>query len=78
MKTLPWEMKAFHPWVSNFTCGMIRLQSFKMRKFSLVENPRCPPVLNIAKPLKSTFSPENLAEILQVSLVGPWCLKISK
>ena len=31
-----------------------------MGKFSVLESPRWPPVLKIAKPMKSTFSPERL------------------
>ena len=37
---------------------MIRLQGFRIVKISLVENSRWPPLLKIAKLLKSSFSPE--------------------
>ena len=42
----------------NLKFHMIRLQSFRPVKVSLVENPKWPQILKIAKPIKSTFSPE--------------------
>ena len=38
----------------------IRLQDFRIIKFSLVENSRWPPLLKVAKLIKSPFSPERL------------------
>ena len=35
-------------------------KSFRLVKFSRVENSRWPPLLKIAKPIKSLFSPERL------------------
>ena len=35
-----------------------------MMKFSLVENARWPPILKIAKPIKSTFCPEWLLKYI--------------
>ena len=39
---------------------MIRLQGFRIINLGKVKNPRWPPLLKIAKPSKSTFSPEPL------------------
>ena len=55
-----YSLKPLHPWILNFICSMIRLQSFRIVKFSRVENSRWPPLLKIAKLLKSPFSPERL------------------
>ena len=43
-----------------FLCSMIRLKGFRIVKFSRVENSKRPPLLKIAKLLKSPFSPERL------------------
>ena len=39
---------------------MIRLHGFRIINLGEVKNPSWPPLLKIAKPLKSTFSPEPL------------------
>ena len=57
---MTYSLKPLHPWILNFICSMIRLQEFRIVKFSLVENSRWPPLLKIAKLLKSSFSPERL------------------
>ena len=52
---ITYSLKPLHPWFSNFTRGMIRLQAFRKRKFSLVENPRWPPVLKNSKTNEINF-----------------------
>ena len=54
------SQKPLHPWSSNYTCSMTRLQGFRMIIFRLVRNQIWPLLLKIAKPLKSTFTPEQL------------------
>ena len=55
-----YSLKLLHPWILNYICSMIRLQGFRIVKISLVENSRWPPLLKIAKLIKSSFSPERL------------------
>ena len=55
---MTYSLEVLHPWILNFICSMIRLQGFRIVKFSLVENSRWLPLLKIAKLLKSPFSPE--------------------
>ena len=58
--------------ISNFTCSMIRLQGFGPVKVSLVENPRWPPILKIAKPLKSTFLQNGLVFLAEIYMYYLW------
>ena len=44
------------------------------KKFGMVENPRWPPMLNIAKPIKSTFSLECLSVWLKFGMEHLWDL----
>ena len=53
-------LKPLRQLLSNFTWSMIRLQGFRIINLGEVKNPRWPPLLKIAKPSKSTFSPEPL------------------
>ena len=55
---MTYSLKPLHPWILNFICSMIRLQGFRIVKFSQVENSRWPPLLKIAKLIKSSVSPE--------------------
>ena len=55
---MTYSLKPLHPGIFNFICSMIRLQGFRIVKFSLVENSRWPLLLKIAKLIKSSFSPE--------------------
>ena len=57
---MPYSLKP-HPWILNFICSMVRRQCFRIVKFSLVENSRWPPLLNMAKLIKSSFSPARLS-----------------
>ena len=57
---MTYSLKPLHPWILNFICSMIRLQGFRIIKFSWVENSRWPPLLKIAKLIKSSFSSELL------------------
>ena len=78
---MTFSLKPLHPWFSNFTCCMTRLQGFWMTKFSLVQNPRWPLLLKIAKTLKSLFSPEPLGIFgwnFTWSINGTLVLKIIK
>ena len=50
---MTYSLKPLHPWFSNFTYSMTRLQGFWMIKFRLVGNKEWPLLLKIAKPLKS-------------------------
>ena len=51
---MTYSLKPLHPWISNFIC------SFSLIKFKRAENSRWPPLLKIAKLLKSPFSPKQL------------------
>ena len=55
-----YSFKPLHPLILNFICSMVRLRGFRTVKFSRVENSRWPPLLKIAKLIKSWFSPEQL------------------
>ena len=55
---MTYSLKPLDPWILNFICSMIRLQGFRIVKFSLVENSRWPQLVKIAKLLISSFSPE--------------------
>ena len=70
---MTYSLKSMHPWFSNFTCIIIKLQGFRIRKFSLLENPKWPQILKIAKSLRS-----NGSRNLHTPLVRPWCSEISK
>ena len=35
---MTYSLKTLQPWFSNFTCSMMRLEGFRMIKFSLVVN----------------------------------------
>ena len=48
---MTFSLKPLHPWFSNFTCRMTRLQGFRLIKFRLVGNKKWPLLL-------SSFSPE--------------------
>ena len=58
---MTYSLEPLHPWILNFICSMIRLQGFRIVKFSRVENSRWPLLLKIAKLLKSPFSPVRLS-----------------
>ena len=45
---MAYSLKSLHPWFSNFTCSMTRLQGFRMIKFMLVGNQKWPLLLKIA------------------------------
>ena len=78
---MTYSLKPLHPWIFNFICSMIRLQGFRIVKFSLVENSRWPPLLKIAKLIKLSISPERLDKFgwnFDEVLVRPWCWLISK
>ena len=67
--------------LSNFTWSMIRLQGFRTINLGYVKNPRWRPLLKIAKPSKSTFSPEPLDIIgykFDWNINGTLVLKIMK
>ena len=55
---MTYSLKPLHPWILNFIRSMIRLQGFRIIKLSWVSNSRWPPLLKLAKLLKSPFSPE--------------------
>ena len=57
---MTYSLKPLHPRILNFICSMIRLQGFRIIKFSRIEIPRWTPLLKIAKVLKLPFSPERL------------------
>ena len=57
---MPYSLKPLHPWIINFNCSMIRLQCFRIVKFSQVEHSRWPPLLKITKLVESSFSLERL------------------
>ena len=52
---LTFSLKPLHPWILNFICSKIRLQGFRIVKFSVVENSRWPQLLKIAKLLKNAI-----------------------
>ena len=56
---MTYSLKPLHPWFSNFTCSMIRLQGFRMIKYRLVGNQYDAVAKNIKSP-KSTFPPKPL------------------
>ena len=53
-------LKPLYLFFLNFICSIIRLQCFRIVKFSRVENSGWPPLLKIAKLSKSSFPPERL------------------
>ena len=54
------SIKLLHLLFSNFTWSMTWHQGLRIIKLGQVEYPRWPPLLQIAKITKSTFSPEPL------------------
>ena len=57
---MTFSLNPLHPLILNFICSMIRLQSFRIVKFSRVENSRWPLLLKVAILVNSPFSLEPL------------------
>ena len=69
---MTYSLKPLHPWFSNFTYYMTGLKGFRMIKFSLVENPRWPPILKIDKSIWY------IRLKIFIEQEGPICSKITK